>query len=150
MDSEQIMNAWFEEAFELNEATLAEFDKYVEEFCVVKDAQVKKEKELTELNKKLQKMQIKLISFLEEQGKTSHVTRIGTIGVVTRTQWKAPEGEGREDVLEYLRKSGKYDVVMTFNANKFSSWFSAEKNSNENFDLKGVEQKVTKYITVRR
>lgn len=150
MSNEEIMKEWFAEDVSLDSATLAEFDQYVEEYCKVKDEQEAKEAELSAVNKKLQAMQTKLISYLEAQGKTKHVSRVGTISVVSRVQWKAPEGEGRDDVIQYLKARDQYDAVMAFNANKFSSWFSQERESNPNFDLKGVEQKLIKYISARR
>lgn len=138
--------AWFEEEAKLDEVTIQEFDKYIEEYCVVRDESEEIEKKLAEVNKKLSAMSLKLIEFLEAQGKTSHITRSGKITVVTKTTWKAPEGEERQEVIELLKERGLYDNVMAFNAAKFSSWFSSEKESNPEFDLKGVEQKITKYI----
>lgn len=137
---------WFDEDTKIDEVTLQEFDTYIEEYCVERDKAEEAERILAEINKRISSMSLKLIEYLEAQGKTSHITRNGKITVVTKTTWKAPEGEGRQEVIELLKQKGLYDNVMAFNAAKFSSWFSSEKESNPEFDLKGVEQKITKYI----
>lgn len=149
MDTNELMNEWFSEDTNIDSVSMAEFDKYVEEYCQVVDAGKELENRLTEVNKRITKMQAKLIEYLEAQGKTSHISRVGRLTCVTRESWKAPEGEGRDEVVTYLKEHGHIDAVMAFNAAKFSSWFKQEKESNPSFDLKGVEQKVIKYITVK-
>ncbi len=135
---------WFEAETSIDETTLAEFDKYVAEYLAERAVAEKIESELTEQNKKLQKMQDKLLAYLDAQGKSKHVTSAGTISRVSKVQWKAPEGEGREEILELLRKTGRYDSVMAFNANKFSAWYAQEIE--QGHQLPGVEKKETTYI----
>lgn len=142
--------AWFESDDSVDSVTLAEFDKYITEYLQVREEKDAIEERLTEQNKKLKKMESKLIEFLDAQSKTSHITAKGKINCVERTTWKAPEGEQREFVVEYLKEKGLYDSVTAFNANKFSGWYENERSNNPNFNLQGVEQNTIRYISFRK
>lgn len=140
------MSEWFNSDMTVANFSAEDFDKFVNEYLSERVIAEEIEARLTEQNKKLMAMQGKLMEFLEQQGKEKHVTSMGTIARVETTQYRAPEGEGREAVVQYLKDTGKFDNVVAFNVAKFSSWYKAEKETNPSFDLAGVEQKVTKYI----
>ena len=144
------MSAWFDASTSPDQVTLEQFDKYVEEYLAKREEADRLEAELTEQNKKLQAMSTKLMEYLDVMGKKKHVTRLGTITKVETTAYKAPEGEGREDLYQLLRDRGQYDNVMAFNAKKFSSWYKAELDADPTFRVQGVEQTSNKYIQFRK
>ena len=146
---EDMKQAWFNEEVAVDATTLKEFDEYVGDYLAVRAEADALEAQLTGKNKIMQKMQEKLIAYLEAQGKTSHVTPMGTMIAVERTTWKAPDGPERERVVEYLKETNQFDAVMAFNANKFHGWYKAEKESNPEFDLPGVQQASMRYIQFR-
>lgn len=146
---EAMKAAWFDEEVAVDGTTLKEFDQYVGEFLKVRAEADELEARLTEKNKIMKKMQDKLMEYLDVQGKTSHVTPMGTMIAIEKTTWKAPEGAERENVLEYLKETGNFDAVMAFNANKFHGWYKSEKENNPEFDLPGVQQTSIRYIQFR-
>lgn len=148
-DFESMKKYWFDEDVAVDQTTLAEFDQFVKDYLEVRAAADQLEEQLAEKNKIMRKMQEKLIAYLDAQGKTSHVTPLGTMTAVEKTQWKAPEGPERERVIEYLKSHDQFDAVMAFNANKFHGWYKSEKENNPGFDLPGVEQTSIRYIQFR-
>lgn len=141
-----IMQQWFDSSVTPDAVTLSEFDNYVDEYLAEREIAEALDEKLTEQNKKIMAMSNKLIEFLDLMSKKKHVVAQGTILKIETTKWKPPEGEGRENILDYLRKEGKYDSVMAFNAAKFSSWYKAEKEANPEFNFEGVELTSSRYI----
>lgn len=146
----EFMNEWFDDQVDISSASMAEFDKYVEQYLAVRAEADELDAQLTEKNKIMKAMSEKLIAYLDEQGKESHVTPKGTITSVSRETWKAPEGAEREKVIEYLKEHDAFDAVMAFNANKFHAWYNSERENNPGFDLPGVTQNAIRYIQFRR
>lgn len=144
--SNDFMQEWFESSTSPDKVTIEEFDKYVEEYLAVRAEADELDAQLTEKNKKMSAMSSKLMEYLAAMGKDKHVTRLGTISKVETLSYKAPEGEGREELYQLLRDRGQYDNVMAFNAKKFSSWYKAELDADSKFSVSGVEPSVTKYI----
>lgn len=144
------MENWFDSSVTPDTVTVQDFDKYVEEYLVQRKIADEIEAQLTQENKKLMAMSGKLIEFLDIMGKTKHVVASGTIQKVEMSQYRPPEGEARENVIQALKDSGDYDNVTAFNAGKFSSWYKAALEADPNFQLEGVEQKVSRYIKFNR
>ena len=140
------MQEWYETEVAPEAVTVQDFDKFVDQYLDESDKADEIKDTLTEQNKKVMAMQGKLMEYLSVMGKTKHITSRGSISKVETTSWKAPEGELREATIQILKDTGKYDSVMAFNAAKFSSWYTTEKDSSPDFRLEGVEQKITKYI----
>jgi hypothetical protein len=145
----EMMKEWFESEAEVDAVTMASFDQYVKEWADQRKIKDDLEEVLKSANKKLKAMEGKLIEFLDAQQKDAHVIPAGRITVVERKSWKAPEGELREAAVDKIKEMGVYDAVMAFNSAKFSSWYEQERQSNPNFDLKGVEQSSLRYIQFR-
>jgi hypothetical protein len=141
-----LMSQWFETTTEVDKVSIEEFDKYVEEYLAAKKVADEIEETLTAQNKKVMAMGGKLMSYLDLLGKTKHVVSSGSITKVETKSWNPPEGEGKEDLIMMLKEKGEYDSVVSFNSRKFSTWYDAEKEANPDFEIQGVEQKVTKYI----
>lgn len=141
-----LMQQWFDSSTTPDNVTVQEFDKYVDEYLAERKVADALDEKLTEQNKKLMAMSGKLMEFLDIMGKTKHVVAQGSIQKVETSQWRPPEGEGKQALVEQLKESGEYDNIVAFNANKFSSWYGAQRDADPTFQLDGVEQKVTKYI----
>jgi hypothetical protein len=141
-----LMNSWFESATTPDNVTVQDFDRYVDEYLSERKIADDLDAKLTEQNKKLMAMSGKLMEFLDIMGKTKHVVSSGSITKVETTQWRPPEGEGRESMIDILKEKGQYDNVTAFNAAKFSTWYKAERDADPSFSISGVEQKITKYI----
>lgn len=148
--NEEMMKEWFDEETVIDSATMKEFDEYVLQYLKIREEVDALETTLSLLNKNKKKMEEKLTSYLEAQGKSSHITPMGKIICVTKNMWKAPEGPERESIVEYLKEHDSYEAVTAFNANKFHAWFSEEKFNNPEFDLPGVAQSSTKYVQFRK
>ena len=145
------LSNWFDdEARSIDSTTMKEFEEFVEQYLKARQVKDDIESELKEHNKILGKMEGKLRSYLEAQGMTTHKTRLGTLIVNERTTFKAPEGEGREDVVQALRDSGEIESIMGFNAAKFSSWFKAQKEADPEFALPGVREEKLIYMSFRK
>jgi hypothetical protein len=140
------MESWFDSATTPDNVTVQDFDKYVEEYLSERRIADDIEEKLTAQNKKVMAMSSKLMEFLDVMGKTKHVVPSGTIQKIETSQWRPPEGEGRENIIQILKDNGQYDDVTSFNAAKFSSWYKAEQEGDPDFSLAGVEKKITKYI----
>ena len=140
------MGDWFAEETKVDQVTLEKFDAMVKDYFDNKEAAEKIEKQLTAQNKKIMAMQSKLLAYLDQLGITKHSTSRGSIIKVETTSFSPPDGEEREEILQHLKETGKYDAVMAFNKQKFSAWYKAEKAENPQFYLKGVEPVVTTYI----
>ena len=145
-NTESMFGEWFEQDLSPDKVTAEEFDKYVEEYVSLRKLKDDAEAVVTEYNKKLNAMSGKLMAFLDAMGKTKHIISNGTIQKIETVSWKAPEGEGREEIINYLKEKGEYDSVVAFNAKKFSGWYKAELENNKDFGFKGVEQDATKYL----
>jgi hypothetical protein len=137
---------WFEEEVKVDAVTVADFQKYCASYLEVRKAADELDRQLTEKNVTLQKMQTKLIEYMTAQGISKYETPYGTIQAIEKNTWKASEGDARQEVVEHLKAIGQYDAITAFNANKFHGWFKAEKESNPGFHLPGVELNTIKYI----
>lgn len=145
-----ILEDWFSEETKIDNVTLTQFDKYIEEYLAQRDIVDGIEDQLKEANGKLKKMDQKLIEFLDHLNKDGHKTPSGALSVVNKDTWKPPEGEGRQALLEMLKEKDIYDSVMAFNSAKFHSWYKSEKESNPEFDVPGVELNSIRYIRYTR
>lgn len=148
MDLASLQNEWFEQEAKVDAVTVADFQKYCAEYLVVRKEADEIDRKLTEKNITLKKMQGKLIEFMTAQGITKYETPYGTIQSIEKNTWKAPEGDGRQNVVEHLKEIGQYDAVTAFNANKFHGWYAAELEANPEFQLPGVELNTINYIRV--
>lgn len=146
MENEFNIEEWYESSTAPDSVTIQDFDKYVDQYLDEKEIALGIEDQLTTQNKKVMAMQGKLMEYLDVMGKAKHITSRGSISKVETTSWKAPEGEERLGLVQFLKEKDQYDNVMAFNAKKFSSWYSAERESNPGFRFNGVEQATTKYI----
>jgi hypothetical protein len=145
------LTEWFEdEAQGVSETTLAEFDKRVSEYLTVREERDRLDGLISEVNKKLSKMEGKLRNYLEAQGVSSYNTRMGKLIINERTTFKAPEGEERQTVIEKLREDGELENVLGFNAAKFSSWYKAQLETDKTFQLPGVKEDKLVYVSFRK
>ena len=145
-DSTFKMDEWYDSAVTPDAVTLSDFDKYVDEYLSESEKADEINAVLTTQNKKVMSMQTKLMEYLDVMGKKKHITAKGTITKIETSSYKAPEGENREKMIQFLKEHDKYDSIMAFNAAKFSSWYKTELEANPNFRFEGVEPKTTRYI----
>lgn len=141
---------WFDdESATVDSTTLANFEKMIEDYLKVRDEKDALEAQVAEKNTVLRKMEGKLRSYFEAQGLTNFKTRAGNLIMNERVMYKAPEGEGREECLERLRETGEIDNVLGFNANKFSSWYKAQKEADPEYQIPGVKEDRLIYMSFR-
>jgi hypothetical protein len=144
-------NNWFDdEQLTVDKTSLSQFETMIDDYLKVRAKKEALEAQVSEENKILGKMEGKLRTHFEAQGLTNYKTRAGNLILNERVMFKAPEGEGREACLEQLRQSNQIDNVMGFNANKFSSWYKAELESNKEFKIPGVKEERLIYMSFRK
>jgi len=149
MNQEEMLQ-WFAEEAKISDYSLKEFDKCIEEYLAQRKLRDSAEETLTGINKTLMRMEQKIIAFLEEHGKTSHVTPTGKINFINRKTFSLVDESHKQEAIEYLKQRDKFDEVVAFNSNKFHAWYTTEKEHNPEFCLPGVELKETKYIQFRK
>lgn len=141
---------WFEdEALTVGTTTLTNFENMIEEYLFVRGEQEALDEQSKAKGVILRKMEAKLRSHFEAQGLSNYKTRAGNLILNERVMFKAPEGEGREQVLQKLRDEGEIDNVMGFNANKFSSWYKAQLDAGLIDFLPGVKEERLIYMSFR-
>ena len=124
--NEEMMKEWFDEETAVDTATVEQLDKYIEEYAAQRDKADEAEKKAAEENKKLTKMENKILEYLEALGRTSYDAPIGKFTRETRYSVKLPQGEDKEKFFEYLKERGVFEDMVHMNSKTLQSFYRTE------------------------
>lgn len=133
---------WFEER-ELTSVEVKDFENYCEKMYEQRDLVAKRKEELKEEERKLDKMKSKIISYLEDFGKTKYLTKKGTVLVQEKFSVRVPKDpEAKAAFFAWLEEKGIKDQITTVASPTLNSLYKQELEASENpdFRIPGIEE----------
>lgn len=126
--------------------TVADFDKLVEEMKLAYAEQDEKKAVLTEINKKVQGLEAKCVSYLKELKRDNFQTPWGTPYIIQNWKVKLPENDMEKGKLfAWLEETGGEQMKMkylTVNSNSLNSLYKTMREEavakGEMFSIPGV------------
>lgn len=125
MNSE-MMKEWFDEETPVDSATVEQLDKYIESYAEQRQRADDAEERASEENKKLSKMEAKILEYLEALGRTSYDAPIGKFTRETRYSVKLPQGEAKAEFFEYLKEKGVFEDMVHVNSKTLQTFYRTE------------------------
>lgn len=101
-----------------------------------------------EAEKKLDELELKMLAVLEQMGKTSYQSNVGTVYISPRTAVKMPASpEDREAFFNYLREKGIFESMITVHSQTLNSYYKeafeeAVQNGDDGFHIPGLGEPV--------
>lgn len=109
---------------------------------------------LKEKKAKLSERQEKVIAYLEEYGKTKHTGRMGNVHIKVDSYPPMPKDPTKKEAfMNYLKKQGVYEDMVTVNAQTLKGYYKAEMEANEDdpfFKIPGLDPYEKKTLGMRK
>lgn len=152
------MNWYSDETKPLTEISIEGFESLCKtvadqrEKCDVASAALKEE------NKKLEKLEMKVLSYLKDMNRTNYPSAYGTVGIMRRTSVTTPKTpEDKAALFEYLRAKGLYESMVGVNSQTLNSFYRQELEIAEaegrvaDFRIPGLgEPTISETVTFRK
>jgi len=129
-----------------NEVSLAEMDALVSALFAKKQEIEEAEAVVSELNKALMQIQMKLTDALKAHGRESYSHPAGRINIIQQWRYKMPQSyDGKDKLYNWLKSKGDYEGLITINANTFNAYCKREEEAHVSsgkeglFEIPGVE-----------
>lgn len=127
-----------------DQTTVADLHKTCEEMFSIRKVIEDKEKEISELNSKLDVMKQKVLGVIEEFDIPNVPTKYGTISPKTINTFKVPKDiDKKKEFMMFLESKGMLDALVTFNHQTFNAqcrtWME-ENGGDLNFSIPGVDE----------
>lgn len=126
--------------------TVEAFEGMVEELKRESEAHARLKKLTSEQNSKVEECKLKVMTALDEMGKTSYKSDVGMVSKKVRWSWKVPKEEGaRNAYRKFLEDSGDFDGMWSIhsasmNAHCKALLEDAKERGDIDFSIPGLDE----------
>jgi len=135
-----------DENIETSEITIKEFEALILELKWSQDKYKDAKKIASEHHQESEKLKLRILAVLEQLGKTSYLSDIGTVSKKVRWSWKVPkEQEARNSYRNFLEKRDEFDGMWTIHSASMNAHSSellkdAQENGDIDFEIPGLAE----------
>lgn len=126
--------------------TVEELESYIQDMKIAQEDHARAKKLASEYNSFLEEKKRIVLTALDELGKTSYKSDVGTVSKKTRWSWKVPKEEtARKKYRDFLETRGEFDSMWSIHSASMNSHCKAlledaQTKGDIDFSIPGIEE----------